>query len=452
MRAMRTNAERLPVELGDGLLLRCSRPEDAQALADFNSVIHSDLGPDQPDERVGAWTYDLLAKPHPLFSPGDFTIVEEIDSGRIVSSMNLIPQTWTYAGVPFKVGRPELVGTLPEYRNRGLVRLQFNIIHRWSAERGQKVQAITGIPYYYRLFGYEMALNLSGGRSGYPVHIPRLKDSEQESYVIRPATVADIPLLSQLLALNNKRCLVACEWDENLWRYELCGKSEKNVNRVEVRLIETRDGKPCGFFVHPPYSWGEMMVLQQYEILPGYSWLDVTPTVIRYLEWAHANFPPPHNDRKPFGAFGFWLGEDHPVYHVIPDSLPRMRKPYAWYIRVADVPDFLRLVTPVLEKHLAASTMAGYTGELKITFYQDGVRLVFDKGKLMTAEAWQPTPVGHAGQAGFPPHTFLQLMFGYRSMEMLKASFADCWTDKDEYHLLLDALFPRQPSDFWPVS
>ena len=61
--------------------------------------------------------------------------------------MNLISQTWAYEGIPFEVGRPELVGTLPEYRNRGLVRAQFEEVHRWSAARGELVQGITGIPY-----------------------------------------------------------------------------------------------------------------------------------------------------------------------------------------------------------------------------------------------------------------------------------------------------------------
>ena len=39
--------------------------------------------------------------------PDDFTIVEETASGRIVSSLNLIPQTWTYEGIEFGVGRPD---------------------------------------------------------------------------------------------------------------------------------------------------------------------------------------------------------------------------------------------------------------------------------------------------------------------------------------------------------
>ena len=76
--------------------------------------------------------------------------------------MNLISQTWTYDGIPFGVGRPELVGTQPEYRKRGLVRAQFEVIHAFSAERGEMVQAITGIPFYYRQFGYEMAMGLGG--------------------------------------------------------------------------------------------------------------------------------------------------------------------------------------------------------------------------------------------------------------------------------------------------
>jgi len=142
-----TNSAELPIQLGDGLILRRSTAEDADALADFNAQIHSDEGPEKPDEKVWAWTHDLMARPHPTFRASDFTLVEESRSRKIVSAMNLIPQTWTYAGIPINVGRPELVGTLPEYRHRGLVRKQFDIIHQWSVENGDLLQAITGIPY-----------------------------------------------------------------------------------------------------------------------------------------------------------------------------------------------------------------------------------------------------------------------------------------------------------------
>jgi hypothetical protein len=447
-----TTTYQLPIDLGDGLILRRSNAKDTIKLADFNSQVHSEEGIDKPDERLWAWTHDLLVKSHPTFKPDYFTLVEDVNTGKIVSSMNLIPQVWTYAGIPFKVGRPELVGTLPDFRNRGLVRQQFNLIHQWSAQNGDVLQAITGIPYYYRLFGYEMAINLGGGRMGYPTNIPRLKEGEQEPYHIRMAIEADIPFISELYEAGCKRSLVACQWDEALWRYELSGKSEKNVNRSVVELIETHDGKPCGFFIHDPFSWRSWLTVKGFELIPGLPWLEVTPTVIRYLEHLYEQLPPIHGEKKPFGAFGFTLGEDHPVYHVMPDRMPRIRKPYAWYIRVVDIPVFLQLIKPVLEKRLSDSPLAGYNGEFKITFYRDGIHLVFDQGKLVTIEAWKPTPFGHAGDAGFPPNTFLQLLFGYRSMEMLKDSFADCWTNRDEFQSLLDVLFPLQPSHVWPIS
>ena len=452
MTASRTNTHQLPIDLGDGLILRRSSVSDAESLSDFNARVHSDEGPDKPDERVWAWTHDLMTMAHPTFKATDFTIVEDVNKGQIVSAMNLIPQTWTYSGVAFKVGRPELVGTLIEYRNRGLVRRQFDVIHQWSAQNGDKVQAITGIPYYYRLFDYEMAMTLGGGCVGFPTHIPRLKEDELESYQLRPAVEADIPFLSELYASGCQRSLVACLRDDAIWRDELTGKGAKNVQRQEIRIIESASGEKVGFICHPGFTWGDMMVVQTYEVATGFSWREVTPSVIRYLENAYSQYLPGQGTKKPFGAFGFWLGEDHPVYHVIPDSLPRVRKPYAWYLRVPDVADFLTLIARVLEKRLSESYMSGYTGEVKVTFYRDGVRLVLDKGKLTEIETWKPTPFGHAGEAAFPPHTFLQLLFGYRSIEALKTSFVDCWTSSDQIQLLLDAMFPHQASDVWPVS
>ena len=144
--ATMTKAPNFIRDLGDGLILRRSTLADAEKLGDFNARIHSDT--QEPDPRLAAWTRDLLERPHPTFGAGDFTIIEEQATGRIVSSLNHISQTWTYDGILFKVGRPELVGTLPEFRNRGLVRCPIRGDPPWSAERGEMVQAITGIPYY----------------------------------------------------------------------------------------------------------------------------------------------------------------------------------------------------------------------------------------------------------------------------------------------------------------
>jgi len=440
-------------DMGDGLVLRHSTSRDAQALADFNAKVHSDDGPEMPDEKVAAWTYDLLTRPHPTFSVGDFTIVEDTKSGQIVSSMNLISQTWAYAGIPFKVGRPELVGTLPEYRNRGLVREQFEVIHQWSASRGEVVQAITGIPYYYRQFGYEMAINLGGGRMGYAVNVPKLKADEQEAFLLRPAKESDLEFIDHVYQLSSQRYLVSCAWDQGLWRYELLGKSPLNVNRYELRIIQDQRGQRVGFLAHPFHNWtsGASLVAMAYELAPGISWAAVTPSVVRYLKvTGEANAA--HQGKEPWGAFGFFLGEKHPVYEVMQDRLPRVRKPYAWYVRVPDLPGFILRLKPVLENRLANSPMVGHTGELRLSFYRSGLRFVFDSGSLMEIEEWTPTPVGHSGEAAFTGLTFLQILFGYRSLDELNAAFVDCWWDNDDVHCLLNTLFPKQVSDIWAVA
>lgn len=439
-------------DLGDGLVLRRSTPQDADKLGDFNSRIHSDNGPDQPDMRLAAWTRDLLTLPHPTFGSGDFTIVENTQNGEIVSSLNLISQEWDYAGIPFRVGRPELVGTLPQYRHRGLVRAQFETVHAWSAERGEIAQGITGIPYYYRLFGYEMVLPLGGGRAGYLPHVPQLKEGEEEPYRIRPAIEKDLPFLAELYALGCRRSLVNCRRDDSLWQHELTGKSEKNVNRTELCIIETPLAEPVGILGHIPFNWGAMLAASLYEIKPGVSWAAVTPSVIRYLFATGRSYAALEGKAERFGGFGFWFGEEHPVYHIVSDRLPRNRKPYAWYMRVPDLPGFLRHIQPVLEKRLAESAMAGHSGELKLTFYRNGLKLTFDQGQIIEIAPWKPEPNGHSGDAAFPELTFLQLMFGYRTLEELNFAFPDCFWDHDTAYALLSALFPRQPSYIWPVS
>jgi hypothetical protein len=432
--------------LGEGLILCRTKATDADALGEFNSRIHSDDGFDVPDLRVRDWTRDLVARPHPTFHEDHCTLVVEAATGKIVSSMNLIPQTWAYEGIPFGVGRPELVGTLPEFRNRGLVRAQFEEVHKWSAGRGDLVQGITGIPYYYRLFGYEMGLELGGGRTGFESQLPRLKESEQEPFNIRPANAADIPFLMDIYAHGAQRKLVTCVRDEAIWRYELSGMSELNVERLEYRILELPGtNTPAGYFTHPWYDWDTGLPAFQYELKGGVSWLEATPTVARYLWETGESYSKRDGKPKIRTTYTFWFGSEHPAYDIFRERLPRLRDPYAWYIRVPDLPAFLQVIAPALERHIAESAIVGYSGEVKISFYHSGLRLVLEKGRLATIESWKPCHEDQ-GNAAFPDLSFLQLVFGYRNFEELEQSYADCTYKDDERRVLLNTLFPKKAS------
>jgi hypothetical protein len=442
-------AENVIKDLGEGLILRRATVADTEPLADFHGDVHRAPGVQAPEEGVAAWVCDLMTGDHPTMDAGDFTIVEDQRSGAIVSSLCLISQTWTYAGIPFGVGRPELVATHADYRRQGLVRAQFDVVHQWSAQRGELVQGITGIPYFYRQFGYEMALNLGGSRVGYAPQVPNLKDGEEEPFHLRPATEADVPHIGRLYRQGAARSLVSCIRDERLWRYELDGRSEASEDRATFSLIEAADGKRVGFVAHSPRLKRNQVGLWIYELEPGVSWLAVTPSVVRYL-WALGETWAARDSQQELQKFVFWLGAEHPACRVFHERLPHTVKPYAWYLRVPDLLAFLRHIAPALEQRLADSLLAGHTGQVALSFYRSGLRMSFVEGTLAGVEPWQPSH-GQGGDAAFPGLTFLQLLFGYRSLQELKHAFADCWTSGDEARLVLEILFPKHPSDFWPM-
>lgn len=434
-------------ELGDGLVLRRATVTDADAVAAFNAFVFTAAG--ESGDTLGVWARDLLTRPHPTMKPGDFTIVEETQTGRIVSSLCLIPQIWSYGGIPFGVGRVELVGTHPDYRRRGLVRVQMGHLHQASAAAGHMMQVITGIPWYYRQFGYEMCLDLGGGRGGYQSQVPALASGASEPYRLRPATETDIAFLKQTYDTAQQRYVVSCVRDEAIWRLELSGRSPDSHVIHEYWIVEASDGEAVGYLVLMPRLWGDMVAAIQYELKPGVSWLMVTPSVIRAL-W-HRGQAIAAREGKACLSFGFWLSGSHPVYQAANLRLPLTRPPYAYYVRIADLPDFLRLITPVLEQRLRRSIAAGHTGELRLTFYQSGIQLTFEQGRIERIEARRPG-AGWDGSAAFPNLTFLQLLLGHRSLDELRQAYADCWVEGDETQVLLEALFPKASSTVWALN
>lgn len=437
------NQERIILrDLGSGLVMRRATSEDADALCEFNADIH---GEDERDRKgVAAWTRDLLTRPHATFQPGDFLLVEEISTGRIISALCLIPQTWSYEGIEFGVGRPELVGTLPEFRGRGLIRTQFEEVHRWSAERGLMVQAITGIPYYYRQFGYEYALNLNRWHMGSIV--PELKAGELEKYWIRPARESDIPFLMSVYEYGTSRGMVRVKWTAQHWHNQLYELSEENIHRLEFRIIE-RAGtqEPIGYFAQSPTLGSTGARAFHYELKPGISWLEVTPYVIRYMWNTGQEYG--RRENRTCTTFSFLLGAEHPAYDTLGNSVVTNGQPYAWYVRVPDVVGFLDHIKPVLEKRLADSIACGHSGEYLIGMYPKGIRLIVENGRI-TFEPWKPDHADQ-GNAGFPMLTFLKILFGYRSFEELKYAFPDCWWSDESTRVMVNILFPKRNSSLY---
>jgi len=238
-------------DLGDGLVLRWSTQDDMEHIVQLCGQVFRDSAAEPLNAHIMNTVRRLMSGYHPWMNPTDFAVIEDThkEGNPIIACTCLWRHEWEYEGIPFGVGRPEIVASDPTYRRRGLVRALFETIHARSEAEGHLVQAITGIPYFYRQFGYEYALDLEGRRVTYLSIIPKAKEGEPEPYTLRTATVEDLALIMQ--AYNSRRAtsMVWHNISERYWRYEIeAWQSNSEVEKsMHIQMIVDASGAPKGF-------------------------------------------------------------------------------------------------------------------------------------------------------------------------------------------------------------
>jgi hypothetical protein len=438
--------------LGDNLVLRWSTAADTEGLVELYGYVFRDSAEAPPNPYIVAWTRDMMSGRHPLIGPGDFALVEDTRNGAIVAATCLLAQIWEYEDIAIPVGRPEIVGSHPDYRNRGLVRAIFELIHARSAALGQLAQGITGIAFYYRQFGYEYAIDLEGNRKVFFAAIPKLKAGEPEPFGLRDATLDDLPRVISLYDADRTRGPISTRVDADFWRWVIAGQSAGSAENWSTKLIVDAAGRVVGYVLPKVYRSGSQYAILGLTLAPEISYLAALPSVLRALQAQAAHVPAYKADAPPADQLAFVLEAAHPVYDALGSLAATISPPYAWYVRVPDLPALIRQIAPALERRLAGSLAAGHTGELKLDFYRGGLRMRFERGQLLEAEDWRSAVWGPKPTAGFPPLVFLQLLCGRRSLAELRYAFPDVWAESDADAALLEALFPARPSWVMPLG
>jgi hypothetical protein len=431
-------------ELDEGLVLRRATVADTEAVVAFNRAVHADPPDYAPEEHAAAWTRELMDGSHPSMRAEDFTIVEDVKTGRLASSLCLVSHRVRYGSVELCCGQPELVGTRPEYRRRGLIAAQFDEIHRWAEARSQDLQVIDGIPWYYRQFGYEMALESGQGRV---VHAPDLDAGPaREGVRVRCATEDDAGFLAAVQALGSQRHRLACVRDEAFWRFELSGRGSGSMRFREYKIVESEAGEPLAGLVHYPILIAGQLPVNMCELREGAgaAWPTLLPALFAELRQAGESFA--ERDGGRFGGVRLQLGSEHPLYKPIGSRAARRQPSYAWYVRIPDLAGFVRKVAPALEAHLAASESAGYSGRVDLSLYRSGLRLQLESGRITGVETWQPS-TDRPGHVALPDLTFLQLLLGFRSLPALRDFLPDCLVRNETVGAVVEGLFPPQASD-----
>jgi hypothetical protein len=394
-------------ELPGGLVLRTATASDVAGIVELGVESHG---------RAQEWGIRTLLS-GPDLGPERFTVV--CDGDRIVSSLCLMAHRFRFGGVELAVGRPEFVATVPDHRRHGLVRAQLDVVHEWSAARGDLLQLITGINYFYRRFGYEYALDYLH----YFCLKPGLQVPAPARWLVLPARAADLDDLRRLLQSAISPAELVADRDAVDWE----------------RLLDDDPSNPLRMWVAVQRGavHGMAAVLMEGDDGPV-RMADVAADTCDAVAALVAH------GAAGAGARPFWIADrpGTPVSAFLADRGVPARKPIGVYARVPDPVALLDRLRPVLSDRLVESPHAGDQGELLVSLYNQGIRLSYEPGKV-TAVEWAPgvEDPEDEGVVGVPPDLVATLLLGRYGALELERRHDDVTLGNSR--TLMATLFPR---------
>ena len=330
---------------------------------------------------------------------------------EVVSTMANFRADLTVGTTAMAATMIEFVATARAFENRGLIRGQFAYHHDLAAARGEIVQFIVGIPYFYRRFGYELAIPMPAYRFVASADVPPAPDG----WDVRDASAKD---LDAIMALQ-RACAEAADVRLSATAEMRSWYLESPAHRVRVAEHAGRIGAAWrvtdedGPLVHDLAATGPEGVAAALHDAAGGDFA-VVPRVAtsRWLE--------------PYGVTA-------PVA-------------YAYYVRIGDPATFVRALASELERRLSASGMGDEAGELLISLYTSSLTISYASGRItaVTPGPRMQAPVS-AGGSGVPPDAFAALALGPLTVDELDARLPDFLPGKPRD--LLSALFPGLSSD-----
>jgi hypothetical protein len=401
-------------DLGNGLVMRSvAGADDVARVASFDALIHG--AGSEPTWR--AW---MTA--HPDADPNGWLFVEEQPGGRVVAALCLLPWRLRYCGVELRAAEMGVVGTLEEYRGRGLQRAlnaRFDALLRAG---GFDLSHIQGIPYFYRQFGYEYAMPLE---AWWRLEHHMLPAEPLAGYACRPASAADTPMLVRFYDEAAVALDVAAVRDETAWRY-LLGPALETETAAETWIVSDAASGAAGYFRVAHHGFGEGLIVSEGSSMPAVVALAALHTIGRLAR----------ERGKPFVRLN--LPRHHPLVVAGRALGAYGGHAYAWQVRLPDPAALLQKLAPVFERRLEASTFAGHTKEFVISLYRESLVLRFDAGHLVHVGH---EPPGRAADLRLPPPLLAPLLLGHRTLAEISHMYPDATADAAG-RPLVEVLFP----------
>jgi len=364
-----------------------------------------------------------LINHHPAMTLKDFFVTKH--HGKIVASLNLIPEKWSIGGVPLKVAEMGCVATLPEYRHLGLQRRLVNEFHRQAEEHEYDLCAIEGIPYFYRQFGYEYAIPLNEETR---IRLDQIPDYES-SLDIRTFTEKDIPKAMQLLTQSQRKFYVHTVRDEQIWKMQQ-QTGLTSDSRFDSFAVE-KGGKMLAYLRISDKPENKELVLRE------------TADTDHYTGKAILKFLKDTGEQRRFETLTANISYFDPLSEQLVALGANQRiPPYAWQIRIIDYVKIFEKIKTLFERRLATSPYHHLTEKLYFNFRRFTVQVSVEDGAITDIQRLESN---EDRTIGLNPLVFTQLLLGHRSRNELEMIYPDFGIRQSHKHLI-DVLFPKLPS------
>ncbi|TXT54581.1 MAG: hypothetical protein BAJATHORv1_60077 [Candidatus Thorarchaeota archaeon] len=364
----------------------------------------------------------------------DNFIAYDSEKNLVASYLCLLRHTMLIDGARIPMAQMEIVGTLPEYRNRGYIRRLNQLFEKRASLYEIPLFVIAGIPYYYRELGYEYAIPMLSRLIVAKELIPKLKSGVTESAEIIPIDTHNFDLFLEARKQRNSFLNIYRDIETSDATYVLEGELGTETG-LELQVLLNEE-QIVGMF-NIEVSWGNLQIEELWVEDVKY-----IPTILRYAKKKAI-------ERELAIAIEF---PSNPEIAINLERLAQSRftQGYAWYTKIPNMKQFLELLAPALENRIDNSRFKDYTGDLRISCFKEGFVIQFEKGVVESVEHLQQIHLKDM-ELFVPPKVINQLVLGHFSYKELDEFYPDVTATSAKIPLV-NVLFPKLNGNLRPET
>ena len=359
---------------------------------------------------------------HPEMNKEHFFVVKQ--KNRAVAGLLLVPQVWKLGEVELKVAEMGCVGTDPEHRRKGIQWILNSEFDKYARETGFDLCALAGIPYFYRQFGYQYAVELNYSTE---LKVEELPDKDV-GIKVEKFEETHIDVTDEILRKTQERYLMRSVRTKGIWRMQQT-TGTYGGEPYESNIF-TRGGRIVGYSRYVVDDEKKTINIRELGISENTSTEEIAATIRKQAS------------EKCLTELKTGLSHIDEFSRYLISRGAKTNIPYAWQVKIIDLPGFLSKIKPVLEHRMESSEYMRLSKDITFNFWKYAVKMKIEEGKIVSIEK----AFGEEDRIiGLNPYAFIKLALGYKSRMELEKMYPD-FRAQGDLRGLIDVMFPKQPS------